>query len=294
LIVGSLFGIIIGKLVFGGTGRNVFNPAAAGFVFAKLVFGSRYAVANYPASAFGWSINTGATFLKGDYWSASAYSKGYSGLLDLLIGSVPGLMGETCKIAILLGLVYLLVRHTVDWRVVASFFGTFFFFMLFAGVIAHVLDGNVDILQFALYQLLSGGVLFGGVFMLTDPVTMPLSRPDRLLFGMMVAISTVFFRLFFVEEYTHEGMAFSILIVNAIVPLLDSHYWNTNVYAKKNWVALTALPLAMVGVMVLTLLAQKGFFTNGGVPSSSSSESTVSTGGTKNLMFLGGLFSFLR
>lgn len=251
LVIGSIFGLLVGKLIFGGTGKNFLNPAAAGFVFCKFVFGHRYAVANYDTTALGWKISTGATVLKGDYAASASYG---TSILDLLIGNMPGLMGETCKIAILLGLAYLLIRHVADWRVVVSFFGTFIIFSLFAGILIHAKYNDVAVWKFVLTQLLSGGVLFGGVYMITDPVTMPLNRPDRVLYGTLIAIVVIFFRYFGYSEYTHEGMAFAILICNAIVPVLDYiPKWASNRYDLKHLIVLAAVPAVFFAIMMICM-----------------------------------------
>jgi electron transport complex protein RnfD len=273
LVVGSLFGLVVGKLLFGGTGKNLLNPAAAAFVFCKFVFGKRYAVAKFSTDAFSWTLNTGSTFLIGSYTASGSYSS-YS-LWNLIIGNTPGLMGETCKIAILLGLVYLLVRRVADWRVVASFFGTFIVFTLFAGIIIHVSYPDVSVWQFMLYQLVGGGLLFGGVFMITDPVTTPVTRPDRVLYGMLIAICVLFFRLFGRSDYTHEGLAFSILIVNAVVPFMDYiQKWTTNHYDLKHIIVLVAVPVVFLLTMVLTLHFQ---LAASAVSSSSTSGGSLTT-----------------
>jgi Na+-translocating ferredoxin:NAD+ oxidoreductase subunit D len=251
LVCGSLFGLVVGKLIFGGTGKNLFNPAAAALVFSKFVFGKRYAVAKYSTSAFGWKISTGATVLAGDYASSGTYSG--TSLWGLIIGDTAGVMGETCKIAILLGLVYLLVRHVADWRVVVSYFATFLVFALCAGIIVHAKYSDVAIWKFVLSQLFSGGLIFGGVFMITDPVTMPLNRPDRVLYGMVIAICVAFFRYLGYSAYTHEGVAFSILIANAIVPLLDYFpKWVNNQYDKKHLIVLVAVPVVLLAVFAVS------------------------------------------
>jgi Na+-translocating ferredoxin:NAD+ oxidoreductase RnfD subunit len=150
VVIGALFGSIVGKLVFGGTGHNIFNPAIVGFIFTKECFGSFYRsyLPNYAGE-----VTTGGTFL-GNVSSSSSYllsSSAYSNysLLDLFLGTGVGSMGtlgETCKLAILIGLAYLLVRHTVDWRVVVSYLGTFIVLMLFAGIIVQANVAGVECL----------------------------------------------------------------------------------------------------------------------------------------------------
>jgi electron transport complex protein RnfD len=288
IIIGALVGFVVGKAIFGGTGRNILNPAAVGFVFDKLVFGSRYAVANTAISAFGWgdSIVTGGTFLKIDPFTASGYSK--FDLWSLIIGHTPGLMGETCKIAILIGLVYLLVRRVADWRVPAAFFGTFIVFTFFSGLLMMAWEKDFNVGLYVLYELFSGGVLFGGVYMLADPVTMPITRPNRILYGMLAAVFVVFWRLFLPHvstNYTHEGMMFSILMANAIVPFLDCPKWSSNAYNKKNIITLAVVPVALLAVLLLTILITKnvaaGADTTSSVSTSASGSGTaLSTGGS--------------
>ena len=280
LFVGAAFGIIVGKLIFGGTGKNIFNPAAAGFVFCKFVFGARYAVDKYTTTAFSWEIATGSTVLHGNTNFATSFYTGTS-VLDLLIGNTAGLMGETCKIAILIGLVYLLIRHTVDWRVVASFFGTFIFGIIFVGVVAVSYNPALNYMEFVLAQLFAGGVIFGGVFMITDPVTMPLSKPNRVLYGMIIAICTLCFRYLATggEHYIYEGMAFSILIGNAITPILDYTKLSLKTFGTKEIIVMAALPVAMVTVVTLSKAGTLGLFAGAQYTPSSSSSGT-GTGGT--------------
>ena len=236
-IVGSLVGIWLGKLVFGGTGSNIFNPAAVGMVFAKLCFGSSYLtyVDNWfyqlpdgVASATPLGLLNG-----GNYGNISNYP-----LTSLLFGQIPGTVGEIFKITILIGLVYLLIRRSVDWRIVVSYFGTFIGLILIAGLGVYAVDKSTNVGLFALYSLLSGGVLFGGVFMLTDPVTSPINPPSRVMYGIIAAVLTVFIRLF---AALPEGVAFSILIANMLASFLDHYEWSSARYTWKKILAICLL-----------------------------------------------------
>ena len=236
-IVGSLVGIWLGKLVFGGTGSNIFNPAAVGMVFAKLCFGSSYLtyVDNWfyqlpdgVASATPLGLLNG-----GNYGNGSNYP-----LTSLLFGQIPGTVGEVFKITILIGLVYLLIRRSVDWRIVVSYFGTFIGLILIAGLAIFAVDKSTNVGLFALYSLLSGGVLFGGVFMLTDPVTSPINPPSRVMYGIIAAVLTVFIRLF---AALPEGVAFSILIANMLASFLDHYEWSSARYTWKKILAICLL-----------------------------------------------------
>ena len=236
-IVGSLVGIWFGKLVFGGTGSNIFNPAAVGMVFAKLCFGSTYLtyIDNwYYQLPEGVASATPLGLLNGgSYANINSYP-----LTSLLFGQIPGTVGEVFKITILIGLVYLLIRRSIDWRIVVSYLGTFIGLMLIAGLGVFTLNKAVNPGYFALYSVLSGGVLFGGVFMLTDPVTSPINPPSRVMYGVIAAVLTVFIRLF---AALPEGVAFSILIANMLAAFLDHYEWSSARYTWKKILAICLL-----------------------------------------------------
>ena len=231
LITGAVFGLTIGKLVFGGTGNNIFNPAAVGMVFAKLCFGSHFVY--WDAFNTKAVVEAGATALGSsnmDIASGIYNPTGYS-LLDLFLGKTPGLMGEACKLAILIGLLYLLIRHTIDWRIPLAYCGTFYIFMLIAALIVHGKDNSIPVFEFATYHFLSGGVIFGAVFMATDPVTSPITHPGRILYGVILAVCTTFIRLF---AALPEGVVYSILIGNMMTSVIDYPKWSTNKFNWKN------------------------------------------------------------
>ncbi len=244
LIIGSAFGIIVAKLLFGGFGQNIFNPAAAGFVFTKLCFGSSW---NGAYATNGWlslfgldsSLSTGASYLSSNpLINSSSYS-----FLDLFLGNTPGAMGEVCKVAIIIGLVYLLVRRAADWRVVLSYGVTFAVLMLFAGIFQKSGD---DAFAFTLNQILSGGMLFGLAFMITDPVTMPIDAPARVTYGMIAAVLAVFMRLF---ASNPEGVAYGILIANGVSAFLDHYKWAHSRYTWKDF--LTYGVIAAVSILII-------------------------------------------
>ena len=234
VIIGALFGIVVGKLVFGGLGSNIFNPAATGMLFAKLCFGSQYAT-YVPTWYYTMpDVAAGATplgLLNGGAWSNITQYQ----LFDLFFGRIPGTLGEVYKITILIGLVYLLVRRSADFRIVVSYLGTFSLLMLIAGLSVFALNKDVNPFMFTLYQLLTGGVLFGATFMLTDPVTSPINPPSRIIYGMVAAVVTVFIRLF---AALPEGVGFSILIANMVAVVLDHYEWSNPRYTWKKFLAM--------------------------------------------------------
>lgn len=242
--VGALFGMVIGKLVFGGTGQNIFNPAALGMVFAKICFGSHYV---YDGTYYVTNVSTTGTVLtsanKVLVEGLPDFLAHYEGInnapiLDMFLGRVPGVMGEGFKFAILIGLIYLLIRKAIDPRVIISFLGTFVLLVGVAGIFVATRVTDASYGMFLLFELCSGGMLFGMTYMLTDPVTMPINAPGRVMYGCLAAILTVFIRLF--GAYP-EGMAFAILFCNMLAPVLDYHAWSSSQFTKKKIIILSSI-----------------------------------------------------
>lgn len=217
VIIGAAFGIVVAKMLFGGLGSNIFNIAAAGRIFIALAVTSMF-----DGTYVGVDLVAGATAL-----TSFRSGLGFPGILnsytlgELFFGNIPGAMGEISAAAILIGAAYLLIRKSADYRVMLSTALTFTVLMLFAGL---KLYPDMAI-QFVLFQLFSGGLMFGMVFMVTDPVTSPVTRPGRWLYGLLVAVVIVLIRLF--GAYP-EGVAFAILFANMFVPLIDYPKWATN------------------------------------------------------------------
>ena len=257
-ILGALFGIVVGKLVFGGLGSNIFNPAAVGMVFAKLCFGGQYG--DYLSN---WYCKipdgvAGATPLGGgaDSWFTNVVSNmGEYSMLDMFLGRIPGTLGEVYKITIIVGLIYLLIRRSADFRIVVSYLGTFIVLTLVGGLCVYSINNAVNPFNFMLYQLLSGGVLFGVTFMLTDPVTSPINAPSRIIYGMVAAVCTVFIRFF---AALPEGVGFSILIANMVAVVLDHYEWSNPRYTWKKFVL-------MGSILVVSVLTVFLVITYGGV-----------------------------
>ena len=255
VIIGALAGIVFGKLVFGGLGSNIFNPAAVGMVFAKICFGSQYAT---PTS--NWFVKVpdavaGATPLGGTdgaIYNAINNMSQY-GLKALVLGQVPGTLGEVYVITILVGAIYLLIRRSADIRVMLPYLGLFALLSLVAGLSIFAVDGTTNPIRFTLYYCLTGGVLFGGVFMLTDPVTSPINSPSRIIYAMIAAVSTIFIRLF---AALPEGVGFSILIANMIAVVLDHYEWSNPRYTWKKF--LTMGLLVVIPALIIFLVIKFG------------------------------------
>lgn len=255
VIVGSLVGIVLGKLVFGGLGSNIFNPAVVGMLFAKFCFGSQYAPYVSTWYYSNTDIVSGATPL--GYINGGMYvSIGNYPLFDLFFGRIPGTLGEVYKITIIIGLIYLLIRRSADYRIVVSYLGTFSLLMLIAGLSLMGLGTGTNPFIFLLYNLLSGGVLFGAAFMLTDPVTSPINPPSRWIYGIIAGISTVFIRLF---AALPEGVGYSILIANMVACVLDHYEWSSSRYTWKKFLIMGLL-IVISGLITFLAISYGGTF----------------------------------
>ena len=253
IIIGAFVGIILGKLLFGGLGSNIFNPAAVGMVFSKLCFGNQYGSYASLKPSFNFftvpDAAAGATPLgvinNYGFNNISQYS-----LSNLFFGQVPGTLGEVYVITILVGLAYLLIRRSADYRIIVGYFGAFALFALTAGLSISLVNKEINPFIFLAYSLLSGGVLFGGTFMLTDPVTSPINSPSRWMYGIIAAIVTIFIRLF---AALPEGVAFAILIANMFAALLDHYEWSSSRYTWKKFLAMglmVVLPMLVIFLII--------------------------------------------
>jgi len=206
--VGVVFGTMFGKEMFGGTGRNIFNPALVGRLFITIAF-PRVMTTNWqmPFDYLKADAVTRATPLS--IFKADGIMASFT---DLLIGNTAGSMGETCRIVIILGGIFLILTKVSNWRVPVSYLSTVYVFSLI---------GNrfmTESIAPPVFQLFSGGLMFGAFFMATDPVTSPFTRPGKYIFGICCGILTVLIRTFSVYV---EGVMFSIVIMNAFNPLID-------------------------------------------------------------------------
>ncbi len=220
VLIGGIFSIAVVKMFFGGTGKNLVNPAAAGRVFMFLSFSIVTSCAI--ASQFGPIVDSsvvisGATNLGGLLPSKSDPVSNLA-LLDLFLGTgVAGCIGETCKLAILVGYIYLAVRKVIKWYQPLLFIAVF-------GLVAWLMGGffydkyTLDINLF-LPNILSGGVLFGAVFMFTDYVTSPKGTYGQLVYYVAGAILLAVLRYLTKIEVA----SFVILLMNLFVPLIDKY-----------------------------------------------------------------------
>ncbi len=237
---GAFVGIFVGKMIFGGLGTNIFNPAATGCVIIALAFASFF-----QGSYSGVDAVSGATPLSSGFpFGLDSYS-----LSSLFFGNIPGSIGEVNSFAILIGAAYLFIRRSADFRPALS---ALLVFVVLSAIVGFVKYPN-DAFNYVLYQVLSGGLLFGLAFMITDPVTSPVTRPGRWIYGLIVGTLVFAIRLFGVLP---EGVAFALLIANALVPLLDYPKWASNAYSKKFIIGYVT---SFVVISLLTFLVVGGY-----------------------------------
>ncbi|MDO8488916.1 MAG: RnfABCDGE type electron transport complex subunit D [Candidatus Omnitrophota bacterium] len=207
--VGVVFGVLFGKEVFGGTGRNIFNPSIVGRVFLTIAF-PKIMTLNWPLPSIvtGTDAVTGATPLA--LFKSQSILSSYN---NLLFGFCAGSAGETFRIGLIAGGLFLILTKVIDWRIPLAYLGSVFIFPYLSNHIFHTAFAP------GMFQLLSGGLLLGAFFMATDPVTSPFTKSGRWIAGVLLGILTVLIRG--LSGYV-EGVMFSILLVNAFTPLIDT------------------------------------------------------------------------
>ena len=214
IIVGDAFAIILVKMLFGGIGKNIVNPALAGraFMFSWPVAMSTWVKVgfrNAPGILSTADAVTAATPL-------AAMHQGYidpaaGSVLDMFLGNVGGCIGETSALLLLVGFVYLLARKVITARIPLAYMGT-------VAVLAFLFPMGNDRITWMAAQLFGGGLMLGAIFMATDYVTSPITKLGQVVYGIGCGILTIVIRYF--GGY-NEGVSYAILIMNCCVVLLD-------------------------------------------------------------------------
>ncbi len=242
MFISILVGELIGKMVFGGFGSNIFNPALTGRIFATICFSQE--IANGTAVKVGTDISTGATI------NGIANSSGWLGMytdqlsnLDLFLGNYRGALGETMAFLLIILGIYLMIRKVIDYRLTLTYVVSLFIFAFFMGVTGK--HGFVGSLEFAFRQICFGGILFGAVFCITDPVTSPVSGTGKIVFALIAAFVTAMIRYF---GSAPEGVAYSILVANMLAPVIDRMLSRkTNQKMVYQYVSIAALSILVIG-----------------------------------------------
>lgn len=220
VVVGIVFAILFGKMVFGGFGRNIFNPAMVGRAFVYISFPVAMTARWAPAASLPWgALEQWSTGVNPDViTSASPLGLLKQGLgeapplLDMLVGNVAGTMGVTSVIAILIGGIYLFASGTANRWIILVTIGVYTLANLAADL------AGMPNASGPLVALMGGGFLFGAFFMATDPVSAPKTLGAQLIYGGLIAASTFVIRNFSVFN---GGLMFSILLANMFAPILD-------------------------------------------------------------------------
>lgn len=245
--VGSAFSIILAKHIYGGVGRNIYNPAMAGRAYLLVAYPaalttwaslgalaeSRWFSLSYDGIADGVTAATPLGILKEEFFKAGdfagaaelcsnnllggllGFGPGPGGMLPGNLG-ISGSIGETSALALLLGALYLLKKDHITWHIPGGVLGG----MFVTGLLVYGTPFSPNAFLISAFGLVAGGAFLGAFYMATDMVTSPVTKMGRLYFGLGVGILTVLFRRF--SAYP-EGMSFAILIMNNFTPLID-HY----------------------------------------------------------------------
>ena len=203
--VGSALAIIVAKLLCGGLGQNIFNPAL--FARALMLMLFPVALTRYP------SIGVDAVSSSTPLHHMVMPALPEESVLDMFLGNCPGSIGELSALALLLGGIYLVARKVISARIPVSYLAT-------VAVITFVFHKTDDALSWMLYSLFSGGVMLGAIFMATDYVTSPVTKKGQILYGIGCGILTVLFRYYGLFP---EGVTYAILLMNLCVWTIDRY-----------------------------------------------------------------------
>ena len=203
VVVGGVFAIVFVKALCGGLGQNIFNPALAARALMMLIF--PVGLTRYE----GLDGVTAATPLHHMVMPALPEES----VLDMFLGRCPGSIGETCALALLLGGAYLVYRKVISLRTPVAYLGT-------VAVLTLVFSKTGDPISWMLYQLFSGGLMLGAIFMATDYATSPATPVGQVIYGIGCGVLTVYFRY---NGLFPEGVTYAILIMNAFVWFIDRH-----------------------------------------------------------------------
>jgi len=217
LAIATAFAVIIGKEVFGGTGMNIFNPALVARAF--LFFA-------YPAWMTGdkiWTagLTKGANIIDG-YSGATPLSLTAAGettklpaFMDMFLGTIPGSIGETSTLAILIGALVLIVTGIGSWKIIVSVFAG----GLGMGLLLNAFSANAYMELPFYYHIVMGGFAFGAVFMATDPVSGSQTEKGKWIYGFMIGVLSVLIRV--INPAYPEGVMLAILLMNMFAPIID-------------------------------------------------------------------------
>ncbi len=212
--IAAVVSIGIGKMTFGGLGKNPFNPALVGRVFLLVAF--PVAMTTFPEAAGAVSGATPLAMAKEALKAGASVSQVMESvdLQSMFLGAKSGSLGEISVVALLVGFVWLLYRKVISWHIPVCVLGTM---ALFSGITWAISPAEY---MSPLFHILSGGAVLGAVYMATDYVTSPMTKKGMVIYAVGIGAITMLIRLW--GPYP-EGMSFAILIMNSLVPLIDKY-----------------------------------------------------------------------
>ena len=217
VVMGAFVAIAVAKMTFGGLGKNPFNPALVGRVFLLIAYPVQMTTWPLPVNG-SFDVLSGATPLAAVKQGLAG--PGAIGVQEMLLGNIPGSLGEVAAAALLCGFVYLLWRRVITWQIPVTILGTMALFAFVVAAAKGGLSAGPVLWQFPLFHVLAGGALLGAIFMATDYSTSPMTVRGGVIFGVGIGAITMCIRLW--GAYP-EGMSFAILIMNAVVPLINKY-----------------------------------------------------------------------
>lgn len=252
LMIATFFAIFFGKLVFGGFGNNIFNPAALGraVIFATFMGATTDVITTATptgviANQYNWLVNDARMVLE--------MINDAGGMKALALGWYPGALGETSAIVILLVGAFLVYRKVIDWRVPTVYLGTIAVLTSIVAIM-HGVPGYEwlpGFIWYPVFHLITGGVMFGAIFMLTDPVTSPTSAQGRVIFALGAGILTVLIRI---KANLPEGCLYSILIMNMLTPMIEHALEGKQLQLRKK-ATIMMVVISLLGIGATALCA---------------------------------------
>lgn len=250
VIVGNLFATLIVKYTFGGFGMNIFNPAAFGRIFVGIAFGGQLtaylgSIQDVPTlTASGQTITSAFNDLYPQWIANSLEGLPVDSLWQLIFGNYSGALGETSVLLIVILGVILTLLKAHNWRPTVFFLSTLWLGAFFLGLV-H----DINPLWYAFTFVSLGSVFFGGMFMLTDPVTSPTSNYGKAMIGIIAAFVVLIIRT---QTQAPEGVVYGIAVANLAAPIIDKYTVGlTNQFLKQRYALLSGLIALSIGVTIL-------------------------------------------
>lgn len=244
LIIGCFIAVILGKMIYGGFGNNIFNPALIGTLFVITMYGSLIAsnggyLNNYEKYTISSATPLTNQSLISGIGTYDTLVKPYGSLLNFFTGMIPGSVGETSALLCLVAFIYLAFKKVIKYKIPLFYIGTVFIMTYIIGSL------NGLGIWYPLFQILSGGLFFGAIFMATDPVTSPTTSFGQIIEGIMLGILTVIFRYL---TSAPEGVMTSILTLNMLVFIIDKIGIRNNSYKKRKNIVLIILITLLLSI----------------------------------------------